>query len=302
MYLWVEPVRLILIFLLGWSGNAFAEKVFIEVKAGERVQDWCKRLAAQDILTCGSVLYLARTENYPAHSFVPGLRDLPTQSKNPFAGNRFEGLLSPGVFAFTDLDLKKPVPDAAGAFEERDLANARKVIKRLLAISAARLEHLPAGKGLQLREQIILASMVEKEAVSNVDHDKVAAVFYNRIARDDKLGSCPTVEYALGFHRPFLLYRDLESVSSSPYNLYARTGLPPTPICFFSDAALAAVKKPRADNSIYFFVFDWTTGKLRFENISDYAKHRENADRAKENYRLKYGDIRQLFPGKFYEQ
>ena len=295
-------MRLILIFLLGWSSNAFAEKVFIEVKAGERVQDWCKRLAAQDILTCSSVLHLARTESYPAHSFVPGIRDLPIQAENPFAGNRFEGLLPPGVFAFADLDLKKAVPDTAGASDGRGLANARRVIKRLLAISAARLENLPASRGLQLRQQIILASMVEKEAVSNTDHDKVAAVFYNRIARGDKLGSCPTVEYALGFHRPFLLYRDLEAVSSSLYNLYARTGLPPTPICFFSDAALEAVKKPRDDNSLYFFVFDWTTGKLSFENISDYEKHRENAARAKENYRLKYGDIRRLFPGKFYEQ
>ena len=98
-------MRLILIFLLGWSGNALAEKVFIEVRAGERVQDWCKRLAAQDILTCNSVLHLARTENYPAHSFVPGIRDLPIQAENPFAGNRFEGLLPPGVFAFADLDL-----------------------------------------------------------------------------------------------------------------------------------------------------------------------------------------------------
>jgi len=295
-------VRLILIFLLGWSANAFAEKVFIEVKAGERVQDWCKRLAAQDILSCASVLHLARTETYPEYSFVPGPQSLPTHSKNPFTGNRFEGLLPPGVFAFADLDLDSSVPDTASTSTERELANAHKIIKRLLAISAARLQDLPADKDLQVREQMILASIVEKEAVSNVDYDKVAAVFYNRLARDDKLSSCPTVEYALGFHRPFLLYRDLEAVASSPYNLYSRTGLPPTPICFFSDAALEAVKKPHADNSIYFFVFDWTTGELSFENISNYEKHRENAARAKENYRLKYGDIRRLFPDKFYEE
>ena len=299
---------LLLIVLLCWSGDTFADSISVEVKIGERVQDWCKRLEARNILTCASVLSLEATERYPAYSFVPAPQTTrhsldPHQSKNRFEGNRFEGLLPPGIFEVGDLQLtRRTVTEAAEVREGRALANARQVVKLLLERGAARLEGLPASQGLTAKEQIILASIIEKEAVANTDYKKIAAVFYNRIDKGDKLSSCPTVEYALGYHRPFLLYKDLEAVSQSPYNLYEKAGLPPTPICFFSDAALDAVKDPLVDDSIYFFVFDWTTGRLNFESGADYDKHRENAARAKENFRAKYGDIRRLSPDKFYEQ
>ena len=300
-------MRLVLFILLGWSGATFAASVSVEVRIGERVQDWCKRLEARNILTCASVLLLEATERYPAYSFVPAPRTTPPphdllESKNPFEGNRFEGLLPPGIFEVGDLELTRSVPEAAEAPERRELANARVVVNLLLERGAERLRGLPPGHGLSQREQIILASIIEKEAVANTDYKKIAAVFYNRIDKGDKLGSCPTVEYALGYHRPFLLYKDLEAVSQSPYNLYEQAGLPPTPICFFSDAALDAVRDPLVDDSIYFFVFDWTTGRLNFESSADYDKHRENAARAKENFRAKYGDIRKLSRDKFYEQ
>ena len=210
-------------------------------------------------------------------------------------------MLPPGTFEVAGLEMTGPESETAEDLAARELANARKIVSLLLEKKAERLEGLPASRGLNAREQIILASIVEKEAVANTDYEKIAAVFYNRIARGDKLGSCPTVEYALGFHRPFLLHKDLEAVSSSPYNLYEKTGLPPTPICFFSDSALEAVNAPLADDSIYFFVFDWTTSKLSFENVADYGKHQQNAARAKENFRARFGDIRKVSHDKFYE-
>jgi len=302
-------MRLVLLILLGWSGATLAATVSIEVKVGERVQDWCKRLEARNILTCASVLYLGATERYPGHPLVvdPPSSSPPTQdshqSKNPFEGHRFEGLLPPGHFEIANLDLASAAPEQPAGLEGgRGLANARVVVTFLLERGAERLRGMPPGHGLSQREQIILASIIEKEAVANTDYKKIAAVFYNRIDEGDKLGSCPTVEYALGYHRPFLLYKDLDAVSQSPSNLYENAGLPPTPICFFSDAALDAVKDPLEDDSIYFFVFDWTTGRLNFESSADYDKHRENAARAKENFRAKYGDIRKLSRDKFYEQ
>jgi len=92
-------------------------------------------------------------------------------------------------------------------------------------------------------QQLILASIVEKEDIAGKNYDLVASVFLNRLTWGDCLASCPTVEYALGYHRAFLTRYDISI--PSPYNVYLRKGLPPTPICFFSDRALQAVRNAR---------------------------------------------------------
>jgi UPF0755 protein len=69
---------------------------------------------------------------------------------------------------------------------------------------------------------------VEKESVKKENFEEVASVFFNRMRTGQTLGSCPTVEYALGYHRPFLLESDVRI--QSPYNVYRNKGLPPTPI------------------------------------------------------------------------
>jgi UPF0755 protein len=220
---------------------------------------------------------------------------------NPFEGNRFEGLFYPGSYEIEGVDFLNLTYSQSLSSTGEEQENAQKVIMSILEKSRHRLQGLSAARGLDPQEQITMASMVEKEAVAGEDYDKIAAVFYNRLRRNDPLGSCPTVEYVLGYHRPFLLKDDLQLVSSSPYNVYEKRGLPPTPICFFSDAALRAVVEPIEDRLIYFFVYDWTTRELSFESVSNYEEHRRNAAAAKANYAAKYGDIRRIFPDKFYE-
>ena len=137
---------------------------------------------------------------------------------------------------------------------------------------------------LSLRQRIILASIVEKEAVSNRNYPEVASVFLNRLDRSMVLGSCPTVEYGLGYHRPFLLFDDLEL--QSDYNVYKRAGLPPGAIAQFSDDAYRAVLRP-ANTEDIFFVYDWTTGALHF--AVEYRDHKRNAADARKNFIQKYG-------------
>jgi UPF0755 protein len=141
--------------------------------------------------------------------------------------------------------------------------------------------------------------MVEKEAVANRDYGRVASVFYNRMEGGSRLASCPAVEYTLGYHRPFLTRDDI--MIDSPYNVYLRRGLPPTPICFFSDEALAAVKNP-PESDLYYFVYDWTRAQLYF--AESYQTHLENANRARANYIKKFGkeSLHKIYYNKFYEE
>ena len=86
-----------------------------------------------------------------------------------------------------------------------------------------------------------------------------------------------------------------------PYNVYKYPGLPPTPICFFSDEALLAVTEP-IETDLYFFVFDWTIGELFFSDT--YEEHKENAQIAYQNYINNYGQnsLHDIYYDKFYEK
>jgi UPF0755 protein len=100
-------------------------------------------------------------------------------------------------------------------------------------------------------QALILASIVEKETGMESDRPQVAAVFLNRIRRKMLLQSDPTVIYGLG--EDFdgnLRKRDL--VADTPYNTYARGGLPPTPIAMPGLASIEAVLRPESSAALYF--------------------------------------------------
>ena len=79
----------------------------------------------------------------------------------------------------------------------------------------------------------------------------IASVFVNRLKRNMRLQTDPTVIYGMGdAFDGNLRKRDLES--DTPYNTYARDGLPPTPIALPSQAALDAVVDPPASPYLYF--------------------------------------------------
>lgn len=113
----------------------------------------------------------------------------------------------------------------------------------------ARLEEL----GRTQREISTLASIIEAEAVREEEMPLISAVFHNRLRLGYLLQADPTVLYALGGHRPRLLYAAIDSVADNPYNTYTQRGLPPGPIGAFGESALQAALFP-VDTSVLYFV------------------------------------------------
>lgn len=104
--------------------------------------------------------------------------------------------------------------------------------------------------GLSIKDVIILASLVEKEAQLERDRPIIAGVFLNRLKQDMPLQSCATIQYILGYPKPELSVQDTEI--SSPYNTYQHMGLPPGPIANPGIAAINAVLYPKETEFVYF--------------------------------------------------
>jgi UPF0755 protein len=126
------------------------------------------------------------------------------------------------------------------------------------------ISHLPKNysdayheHGLTLAEGVILASIIEREAVVDDEMPLIASVFFNRLAMGMRLQADPTVQYALGYNylqgtwwTTPLSASDL--LFNSPYNTYIFAGLPPGPISNPGLPALTAVAFPIESHYFYF--------------------------------------------------
>lgn len=97
---------------------------------------------------------------------------------------------------------------------------------------------------------VTLASVVEREAALAEERPTIARVYLNRLERHWSLEADPTVQYALGYWKKNLRYRDLDV--PSPYNTYRNRGLPPGPICSPGLDSIRAVLNPEDTNALYF--------------------------------------------------
>ena len=139
-----------------------------------------------------------------------------------------------------------------------------------------------AALGLDEREVVTLASIVEKEVRWGEERPVVAGVYWNRLERDMLLQADPTVQYALGEPRARLLYRDIDSVADHPYNTYTQPGLPPGPIASPGAASLRAALEP-ADHEYIFFVAQ-NDGSHQFSRtLREHNNARDRIRRARES-------------------
>lgn len=100
-------------------------------------------------------------------------------------------------------------------------------------------------------ELLILASIIEKEAVVAYEKPRISGVFINRLRENMRLQTDPTVIYGLGDEFTGALTRE-HLAKDTPYNTYTRNGLPPTPISCPGWASLFAATHPEEHNFFYF--------------------------------------------------
>lgn len=135
-------------------------------------------------------------------------------------------------------------------------------------------------QGLTLDEAVILASIVEKEAVLEEEKPLIASVFLNRLGAGMALEADPTVQYALGYienqkswWKNPLTGPDLNT--PSPYNTYLNPGLPPGPISNPALSTLKATAFPAQTN--YYFFRAGCDGSGSHSFAVTYQEHLDNA-------------------------
>jgi UPF0755 protein len=159
-----------------------------------------------------------------------------------------EGSLAPDSYEFEPGDPVASIIDRMAAAQVTILANAWE----------NRAEGLPLASP---EEALILASIVEKETGVAEERRQVASVFINRLNREMRLQTDPTVIYGITEGQGVLGrgLRQSELRRETPWNTYVIPGLPPTPIANPGKAAIEAALNPDTTEYI-FFVADGTGG------------------------------------------
>lgn len=134
-----------------------------------------------------------------------------------------------------------------------------------------------ASQGKTIFEIMTLASIIEKEVVSDEDRAIVSGIFWQRLADNYPLESCATIAFATRIDK--WRYSDLNLEVASPYNTYKNIGLPPGPICNPGLSAIKAAIYPQASD--YYYFLSTPEGETIFsrtleEHNANKAKHLES--------------------------
>lgn len=151
-----------------------------------------------------------------------------------------------------------------------------KIVKQMQDNFYSRTQGLNLGD-----DDLILASIIEREALKDDERPKIAAIYKNRISRSMLLQADPTVRYALdtkiylkdksvNFDFWTGITRDDYQNTASPFNTYLQRGLPPAPICNPGLKSIEAALNPAKDFNYLFFFHD-REQNIQFSNT--YEEH-----------------------------
>ncbi|PLX40144.1 MAG: endolytic transglycosylase MltG [Deltaproteobacteria bacterium] len=240
-----------------FAGEVTLSEVLADIQAGKVVQ---RGVTFPEGYTAREMAPLLEEAGITsADDFVSLVYDAATPAEYGIRAPTLEGFLFPDTYRFApDLPADEVIRTMVGHF---------------LEVAA----EVGAGEGEELLKVTTLASIVEKETGRGDERPLIASVFKNRLEKNMRLESDPTVIYGIDGFDGNIRKRDL--VTDTPYNTYTRRGLPPGPIANPGRAALLAVLNPAKSEYLYFV--------SRGDGSHKFSVTFEEHDRAVSEYQLK---------------
>jgi UPF0755 protein len=202
------------------EGKVILHKVTIP--EGSTMEDIARAFAAQKLLTVDTFRAVAARKDLKAKLNVPGLS--------------LEGFLFPETYFFSKVDEpEKMIFTMVSRFKQMTTPED---LRRAQALK------------FSLLEWVTFASIVEKESSIASEQPLVSSVFHNRLKKNMRLQSDPTVIYGIKNFNGNITKKDLQTATE--YNTYTRAGLPPGPIANPGASALKAALYPAQTDFLYF--------------------------------------------------
>lgn len=219
---------------------------------GQTVEKIAQNLDDAGIISYDEFMQEAQYGDFSEYDFLKG---------NENSMYKLEGFLYPDTYSFEEtVDARTVIRAMLDRFQEIVLSDD----------TAKRIK----DTGYSLRDIIIIASIIEREAGIADDMPIVSSVIYNRLDDNMALQMDSVISYILQEDKVNLTYADIDVESS--YNPYKNTGLPPGPICSPGINAVNAAISPADTDYLYFVVSEKLDGSAAFS--SDYNQFLKDKD------------------------
>lgn len=130
---------------------------------------------------------------------------------------------------------------------------AQKILDKMLSTFDAKV-----GQNVT-KEQVIMASIIERETKGDAEKPVVAGILYKRIENGWPLQVDASIQYVKGDWKPILV---ADKELNSSYNTYKYQGLPPGPISNPGLASIEAAMNP--ENSDYWYYLHEDDGTIHY--------------------------------------
>lgn len=174
---------------------------------------------------------------------------------------RLEGLIMPGDYVIN------PSMDAQAVLQDL-------VTKSAAELDKASIVERAQAIGLSPYQLLTAASLIEREAPAN-DFDKVARVVLNRLNEPMRLEFDSTVNYDLAEKE--VATTDADRARVTPWNTYAKDGLPDTPIASASLEAIKAMENPAEGDWLFFVTIDKQGNTVFTNSFEDHQRATQDA-------------------------
>jgi len=185
------------------------------------------------------------------------LPDAVTSSSDPIVNYNLEGWFAPDTYYYGE-----------GTSDKKVLTDLYK--RQQQALTEAWENRAPDLPYKSPYEALVMASIIEKETSVPEERELVSAVFRNRLNKNMRMQTDPTIIYGMGSrYDGNIRRRDIDEKTS--YNTYQIDGLPPTPIALPSAASIEATLHPADSEALYFVA----TGNGGHKFTNSLAEHNQ---------------------------